>query len=203
VAEQQALVNKTTGEQFIGRLDALKKQNQDNLEVVTKLHKKGDQPKKQHMLNWMPYSREDRAADLNRALDMYDDKWFEQSVSEDVRRELERSDETLAEAFQKFRPESIFTAISKSGDTELIRAMGYVKPSISLESGKTPFKKHPEIYPDVKRAIEKLGEVMIEESKDDDRVYQYLSLKRLGKVARCIDAEVIISEAVSELTGGM
>jgi len=121
------LVNKVTGEQFMGRIDALKDESQDNLEVVTKVHKKGDEPKKQHMLNWLEYNQEDRKADLNRALDMYDgEQWFEQSVNEDVRKELERKDETLAEAFRKFRPESIITAVAKSSDTELIRAMGYV-----------------------------------------------------------------------------
>lgn len=182
--KQQALVNKTTGEQFVGRLDVLRKEDQDNLEVVTKVHKEGDEPKIQHMLNWAEYSQDDRKADLNQALDVYDgEKWFEQSVNEAVRMELEENDETLAEAFQKFRPENIFRAFAKHSDTGLIRAMGYVKPAVALETGKTPFPTYSGIQNDIARAVKELGDVMMKESKDDDGALKYLSYKRLGKVA--------------------
>ncbi len=198
--EQQALVDKDTGKQFIGRIDALRKENQDKLEVVTKVHKVGDDANPQHMLNWVAYSQDDRKADLNRALDVYDgEKWFEQSVNEDVRKELQQSDESLAEVLRKFNPESIFKAVAKHSDTELVRAMGHVKPSVSLETGRTPFQTYPAIYPDIKRAIGKLGEVMVEESRGDVGALQYLSLKRLGRVAGRIDTETIVSSVVSDI----
>lgn len=197
--EQQALVNKTTGEQFIGRTDTLKGLNQDNLEVVTKVHKAGDEAKPQHMLNWMKYNQEDRKADLEQALDVYSEKWFEQSVSEEVRQELEDSNETLAKAFRKFRPENIFKAVAKYPDAELVRAMGRVKPTVQLESGKTPFEVHPAIYPDIKKAIKRIGDVMVEESEKDDSALRYLSLKREGRVASRIDIESIILETAAAL----
>ncbi len=194
---QNALVNRYTGEELSSMYNL--RENPDDWKIVPKEHKKGDPPNTTHFLNWIKYGQEDRRRDLERALDVYSDRWFELSVNEGLRKELRKKERKLSEAFDRFDPKVIFTPVATRSDQELIRAMGYVKPSVQPLTGKTLFQQYSRIQPDMRRAIRELGGILKEESEDDSSVLQYLGLKALGKVASRTSCWDVVSAAVDDL----
>lgn len=179
--KQNALLNKETGQPPDSTPEVLK--SPGDFELVTVTHRKGEAADPRHLTEWHKYSREQREADLDRGLDTYGPKWFEQSISEAVMDELKKSHGDLADVLEKFSPEKIFVSVAKTTDQEMARAMGFIRPSVAPQAN-TLHPNYPALQAGIKAVIRNLVRIMEERKNEDEvSVLQYIGLKRLGRIA--------------------
>ena len=154
--------------------------------VETLTHRKGEKADTRHFAEWHEYSREQREKEMDRVLDVYGPKWFEQSVDPSVLEELQRSQGDLAKVYEKFKPENMLVSVSKHTDQELVRTMGFIRPTIQPET-KTLDPRYPFLANGIKSAMRILGRILEDRKNEDEvSVMQYTSLKSLGRVASAI-----------------
>jgi len=182
--KQSALLNKETGQPPDNTPEILK--NPDAFKLITVTHKKGEAADPRHLVEWHKYSRKQREADLDRGLDIYGHKWFEQSISDTVLDELRESHGDLADVLEKFSPEKIFVSVAKTTDQEMARAMGFIRPTIAPQAN-TLHPNYPALQAGIKAVVKNLAVIMGERKGEDEiSVLNYMGLKRLGRIASVI-----------------
>lgn len=183
---QTVLVNQRTGLEIKSITEF--RDNPDNVDwkLVKKVHKVGEEPDRQHFLNWVEYTEGDRLDDIRQTLDAYDGQaWFERSLTEDAQKAL-KAEVNKGEAIGHIDPTRVFKGWSKNVDTPMLRAVGWTKQSVDVQYNSISPLASSLVW-DMSLIMSKFTTLVDDDVergvKDAEWVWVYLYLKGKGRIA--------------------
>jgi len=212
---QKALVRKDTVEAPRDIRELRDDPDPSHWKIIKVEHTEAEEPKTEHFVNWVPYTKENRDADIGKTLDAYDgDKWFRMSLRPEAQRALLESLDK-SDPLRHFKSDDILSSFAKNVDQPMLRAMGQVKLTLSPQPNSL-YPGMPRLASDIKAMMREVGEIILRMSDPDKPGYDpdapwiwtYLAMKKLGKVSRrlrrpraasAVDVESMVLSVVDDV----